>query len=88
MLVSVSLGCYLCSDFINLVVKRLDMWYARERCAMCPSPEPDQKTVLSAPFTVTLFWFAGWDQIHCPGWWANHRIRFGKVIFLVVMMVS
>ena len=42
----------------------------------------------SAPFTASLFWFAGWDPIHCPGWWAKQRIRFGKVVFLIVMMVS
>ena len=42
---------------------------------MCPSPEPDQKTASSAPFTATLFWFAGWDPILCPGWWAKHSIQ-------------
>nr|XP_046226464.1 allograft inflammatory factor 1-like isoform X1 [Oncorhynchus gorbuscha] len=35
---------------------------------------------------ATLFLFTGWDPIHCPGWWAKQRIRFGKVVFLVVMM--
>jgi hypothetical protein len=34
------------SDFINLVVKSLDIGKknAREWCTMCPSPESDQKT--------------------------------------------
>jgi hypothetical protein len=63
-------------------------WYAREWCAMFPFPEPDEKTASFAPFTAALFWFAGWDPIHCPGWKAEHRIRFRKVIFLVVMRVS
>ena len=40
---------------------------------MCPSPEPDQKTASFAPFTATLFRFASWDPIHCPGWKAKHR---------------
>jgi hypothetical protein len=85
----VCLECYPCSDFIYHVVKRLDIgeWYAREWCAMCPSPEPDQKT-LFAPITATMFRFRrlGSD----PLWWAKHRSRFGKVIFLVIflMMVS
>ena len=27
-----------------------------------------------------------WDQFKCPGW-CGHRIRFGKVAFLVVVLV-
>ena len=54
---------------------------------MCPSPEPDQKTASFASSTTSLFWVASWDPLHCPGWKAEHRIRFGKVIFLVVMLV-
>nr|XP_046169961.1 28S ribosomal protein S29, mitochondrial-like isoform X2 [Oncorhynchus gorbuscha] len=55
---------------------------------MCPSPEPDQNTASFASLTTSLFWVAGWHPIRCPGWKAEHRIRFGKVIFLVVMMVA
>ncbi|XP_055797209.1 leukemia NUP98 fusion partner 1 [Salvelinus fontinalis] len=53
---------------------------------MCPSTEPDQKTAPSAPSAAPLFWVTGWDPIHCPGWWTKQRIRFGKVVFLVVML--
>jgi hypothetical protein len=47
-----------------------------------------KKPAPSAPSGVSLFWVAGWDPIHCPGWWAKQGIRFGKVVFLVVMLVS
>ncbi|XP_055779305.1 ferritin, lower subunit-like isoform X1 [Salvelinus fontinalis] len=53
---------------------------------MCPSTEPDQKTAPSAPSMAPLFWVASWDPIHCPGWWAKQRIRFGTLVFLVVML--
>ena len=38
-----------------------------ERCAMCPSTEPDQKTAPSAPSVAPLFWVADWDPMQCPG---------------------
>ena len=65
----VPLECYPCSDFINLVVKRLDIGEenAREWCTMCPSPDSDQKTAPFPPFTKSFFWVAGWDPFRCPG---------------------
>ncbi|KAM9541227.1 ARF GTPase-activating protein GIT2-like isoform 6-T6 [Salvelinus alpinus] len=53
---------------------------------MCLSTESDQTTTPSAPSAPLLFWVAYWDPIHCPGWWTKQRIRFGKVVFLVVML--
>uniref|UniRef100_A0A8C7RMM2 Rap guanine nucleotide exchange factor (GEF) 3 n=1 Tax=Oncorhynchus mykiss TaxID=8022 RepID=A0A8C7RMM2_ONCMY len=51
------LECYPCSDFINLVVKRLDIGKknAREWCALCPSPESDQKTASFPSLSESFF---------------------------------
>ena len=56
----VPLECYPCSDFINLVVKRLDIGKknAREWCALCPSPESDQKTASFPSLSESFFWVA------------------------------
>uniref|UniRef100_A0AAZ3PHE2 RING-type domain-containing protein n=1 Tax=Oncorhynchus tshawytscha TaxID=74940 RepID=A0AAZ3PHE2_ONCTS len=53
----VPLECYPCSDFINLVVKRLDIGKknAREWCTVCPSPESDQKTASFPSFSESFF---------------------------------
>ncbi|XP_070298996.1 rho guanine nucleotide exchange factor 25 [Salvelinus sp. IW2-2015] len=73
----------LCHSYLSDLLQNRDthsLW------AVCPSTEPDQKTAPSASSAAPLFWVACWYLIHCPGWWNKQRSRFGKVVFLVVML--
>jgi hypothetical protein len=47
---------------------------------------PEDSTV--CPFCSTFFCVTCWDPIHCPGWWTKQKIRFGNVVFLVIMLVD
>ena len=54
---------------------------------VCTPPESDQKSTLNTSSPPAVFWSSLWNKLNCPDV-HEQRIQFGKVVFLVVMLVS